>query len=69
MKWPPVCYGHCGEMYCAWLSAAYSTPPHALSRFERAINVMQNDIDELEREKLSLHAALDEYKKGTRGTY
>ena len=28
---------------------------------------MQNDIDELEREKLSLHAALEEYKKGARG--
>ena len=29
--------------------------------------MMQNDIDELEREKLALHAALDEYKKGARG--
>ena len=61
----------CGEMYVLCVTECclpHPTPPHPLSRFERAINVMQNDIDELEREKLSLHAALDEYKKGTRGT-
>lgn len=33
------------------------------TRFERAIHVLQNDIDSLEREKLTLTKALEEYKK------
>nr|WAW84814.1 dynactin 1 [Halisarca dujardinii] len=38
------------------------------TRFERAIHVLQNDIDSLEREKLTLSKALEEFKK-TKGSH